>query len=124
MATEADQIRDTERARLRALVSGDVAAARPFHAPEFQLITPRGIPLSLEDYLGELAAGDIRYLIWEPGEIAVRLHGAFAIIRYRAELQVASGAHVLPKTDHWHTDSYEYRDGRWLVVWSQATAVR
>jgi hypothetical protein len=24
----------------------------------------------------------------------------------------------------WHTDSYEQRDGRWQVVWSQATEIR
>src|SRR4051812_3801567 len=103
MAAEADQIRDTEQARLRALLSGDVDAARPFHAPEFQFITPRGIALSLEDYMGEIAARDIRYLTWEPGEIAVQVHGSLAVIRYRSKLQVATGADVLPMTDHWHT---------------------
>ena len=24
---------------------------------------------------------------------------------------------------YWHTDGYERRDGRWQVVWSQATRI-
>lgn len=121
---EADRLRETERARLRALVSADIDQARLFHAPDFQLITPIGAVLSKEDYLGAVASGQIKYLTWEPAEIAVRLYDGAAIIRYRAQLEVVFGGHHVPLSDYWHTDTYEYRDGRWMVVWSQATAVR
>ncbi len=36
--TEEDRIRETERARLRALVAADMVAAKPLHAEEFQLM--------------------------------------------------------------------------------------
>ncbi|WP_213288362.1 nuclear transport factor 2 family protein [Bradyrhizobium sp. sGM-13] len=120
---EAEDIRNTERSRLRALVAGDMEAAGPLHASEFQLITPIGMPLSKDEYLGAIASGQIKYLMWEPGPIAVRQHNGRAVIRYRARLEIVFGGHQVVPGDYWHTDTYEYRDGRWMVVWSQATAI-
>ena len=120
---EAELIRDTERARLRALVEGDIETAGRLHATEFQLITPIGMALSKNDYLGAIASGQIKYLAWEPGPIAVRHHHSHAVIRYRARLEVVFGGHRVAPGDYWHTDTYEHRDGQWMVVWSQATAI-
>ena len=120
---EAELIRDTERARLRALVEGDMETAGRLHATEFQLITPIGMALSKNDYLGAIASGQIKYLAWEPGPIAVRYHHGHAVIRYRARLEVVFGGHKVAPGDYWHTDTYEHRDGQWMVVWSQATAI-
>ena len=120
---EAELIRDTERARLRALVEGDIETAGRLHATEFQLITPIGMALSKNDYLGAIASGQIKYLAWEPGSIAVRHHHGHAVIRYRARLEVVFGGHKVAPGDYWHTDTYEHRDGQWMVVWSQATAI-
>ncbi|MBB3742447.1 hypothetical protein FHT80_001606 [Rhizobium sp. BK226] len=121
---DADLLRETERARLRALVSADIVRARQLHAPDFQLITPIGAALSKDEYLGAIASGQIRYLTWEPAEIDVRLYGSGAVIRYRAQLEVIFSGHKVPLHDYWHTDVYERRDGQWMVVWSQATTVR
>lgn len=121
--TEQDNIRQIERSRLRALVAGDIAAAQPLHADDFQLITPIGAALSREQYLGAISAGQIKYRLWEPGDIAVRLYGPAAVIRYRARLEVIFNGHPVPPAEYWHTDAYERRDGRWMVVWSQATAM-
>jgi hypothetical protein len=120
---DAEHIRNIERARLRALVSADMTTAEPLHAPDFQLITPIGAALSKAEYLGAVAGGHIKYLLWEPGDIAVRLCAASAVIRYRARLEVVFGGTRVPPGDYWHTDAYEVRDQQWMVVWSQATAV-
>lgn len=121
---DADLLRETERARLRVLVSADIAQARQFHAPDFQLITPIGVALSRDEYLGAIASGQISYLTWEPADIAVRLYDSGAVIRYRAQLEVTFSGHKVPLSDYWHTDLYERRDGQWMIVWSQATSVR
>lgn len=118
-----EEIREIERSRLRALVAGDIATAQRLHADDFQLITPIGAALSREQYLGAIAAGQIKYSVWEPGDIAVRLYGPAAVIRYQTRLEVIFGGHHVPPRYYWHTDSYECRDGRWMVVWSQATTV-
>ncbi|SCB54715.1 protein of unknown function [Bradyrhizobium shewense] len=120
---QAEYIRNTERARLRALVEGDIAQAEPLHAPEFQLITPIGMPLSKGEYLGAIQGGQIQYLMWEPGTIAVRQQDDHAVIRYRARLEIVFAGHRVAPADYWHTDTYEHREGRWMVVWSQATAI-
>lgn len=116
-------LRETERARLRALVDGDLERASELHASDFQLITPIGAALSRDQYLGAIASGQIRYVTWDPGEIAVRTYGAAAVIRYRAHLEVVFSGHSVPLSDYWHTDIYEQRDGQWVVVWSQATNI-
>lgn len=119
-----EHLRETERARLRALVSADIDLARKYHAPDFQLITPIGATLSKEEYLGAIAAGQIKYVVWNPAEITVRLYGAFAVIRYQAQLEVIFGGHKVPRSDYWHTDTYEYQNGQWMAVWSHATAIK
>jgi hypothetical protein len=121
---EADRIRNFERRRLRALIDGDLEAAYELHAHNFQLITPAGRSLSREEYLGEIASGHLKYLAWEPSEIAVHLYDKAAFIRYQSDLEVVSGGRHVPKARYWHTDSYEQRERHWQVVWSQATEVR
>ena len=121
---EAGHVRTIERERLRALVAANMAVARTLHADDFQLITPTGRTFSKEQYLGAVAEGEINYLRWEPeAEIEVRLYGPVALIRYRAQLEMGDPGHTVTFRC-WHTDSYEKREGRWQVVWSQATEIR
>jgi Domain of unknown function (DUF4440) len=116
-----EAIRTIEHRRLAALVSGDIEAARLLHADDFQLISPFGDVIGREQYLSGLASGQFDYVIWEPGPISVRRNGDSAILRYQARAVVAVGGQKQPERHYWHTDYYEQRNGRWQVVWSQAT---
>ena len=118
---EADRIRATERERLRSLVDANLEIAGQLHADDFQLINPVGATSTKEEYLKSVSSGEIDYLRWEPGEIDVRVYGDGAIIRYQSQLQIVIGGKDMGLRPHWHTDSYEKRDGRWQAVWSQAT---
>src|SRR5262245_40895577 len=125
MIQDAAQIRAVEHARLRALVDADVEAAGRLHADDFQLINPLGGSLSKDEYLGAIAAGEIDYLLWEPGAIEVKVYGEAAVIRYQAVLQIKVKAMPdAPSGRFWHTDVYERRNGFWQVVWSQATPIQ
>lgn len=118
----ADAIRQLERERLRALVEADVPRARELHASEFQLVNPRGETLTKDEYIGGIESGRLDYLLWEPiSEIAVRMHGDAAVIRYRSRLEIVVDGQRVPEAQYWHTDSYEKLSGQWQVVWSQAT---
>jgi len=119
-AAEADLIRTTERERLRSLVQGNMEVADQLHADDFQLINPGGGSLSKEQYLGGIASGQLKYLVFEPEAIEVRAYGDAAVIRYQSHIQILV-AGTLDGGRFWHTDSYEKRDGRWQAVWSQAT---
>ncbi len=120
---EVDHLRATERERLRTLVEADIDKAQQLHADDFQLINPAGRTLSKAEYLGGVASGMINYLVWEPGAIEVRLHEQVACLRYQAHTEIVVNGQHAPRILQWHTDIYERRDGRWQVVWSQATAV-
>jgi hypothetical protein len=123
-ATElAELIRAIERKRLRALVEANMPVARELHADDFQLINPSGRSLSKEQYLGGIASGAINYQVWEPDTIEVRLYNEVAIIRYQSQVEIILEGQRSPRRRLWHTDCYEFRDGRWQVVWSQATAI-
>ncbi len=115
-------LRQTERERLRALVTGDVERAGQLHSDDFQLINPLGGALSKAEYLGGISSGQIRYLYWEPESIAVRFYGDAAAIRYRSQLEIVVQGRHIPRQRYWHTDLYERHGAQWQVVWSHATA--
>jgi hypothetical protein len=96
--------------------------AQQLHADDFQLINPGGGSLSKEQYLGGIASGQLKYLVFEPDAIEVRVYRDAAVIRYQSRIQILV-AGTLDAGRFWHTDSYEKRDGRWQAVWSQATRI-
>jgi hypothetical protein len=121
--SEAEQIRMSEGALLRATVEGDIAAARQLLAEDFQLVTPLGGLQSREDYLGAVAGGVLDFLVFEPvSAIDVRLYGHAAVIRYRSKIELVAFGERLSH-DAWQTKLYEKRQGHWQVVWAQTTAV-
>jgi uncharacterized protein DUF4440 len=124
VVAEADLLRATERERLRALVEANIEVAQQLHADDFQLINPAGGALSKTEYLGGIASGYLKYLIWEPEAIGVRIFGEMAVIRYQSRIQIIVGGNTSPLGRFWHTDSYEKKNGQWQVVWSQATEIK
>jgi len=111
----ADAVRATERQRIRALLRHDLDVTEKLHAADFELINPLGEVVSREDYIDSGAA--FAYTVWKIiSPIRVRVHGDSAVIRYESEIEI----HGMRGHD-WHTDFYEKRDGRWQIVWSQAT---
>jgi hypothetical protein len=120
VSAAAADLPDIERARLRALAAADTDAAAPLHADDYQLITPNGSELTKADYLGDIAAGRLRYRVFEAvSEIAVLGDGQVAVLRCLARISFDDG----PGFTCWHTDCYRLSEGRWQAVWSQATRV-
>ncbi|MBF4769402.1 nuclear transport factor 2 family protein [Nocardioides agariphilus] len=120
---QAQQLREVERRRLHCLVHRDMAVAASLHADDYELVTPGGAVLSKQDYLTGIESGELDYHVFEAAsDVAVRLSGEVGIVRYQARIDIA----VSGRTDRglfWHTDFYEWRDGRWQAVWSQATRI-
>lgn len=122
MSEAEDELRAIEQERLAAFVAKDIETLQRLHADDFQLINPGGRDLSKREYIGGVEAGAIDYRLWEAdSRIDVRLYGDVAAIRYRSLLEIAVQGELQPKQSFWHTDLYERREGRWQVVWSQAT---
>jgi hypothetical protein len=119
----ADDMREIERRRLRALVEADMPTAAELHADDYELITPLGVAVSKEQYLGAIGSGQLTYARFEPvSEIAVRLGAEFAVLRYQAAIFLSGGG-TRPPSTYWHTDVYQLRDRGWQVICSQATLI-
>jgi phage baseplate assembly protein W len=121
--TSAELIRETEHQRLRALVAAEIELANSLHSDDYELITPSGQTMSKQDYIGGIASGELVYSVFEPAsDIAVRLYGNAAAVRYQARIEIRF-SDQRDSGLFWHTDIYEMRDGRWQAVWSQATRI-
>jgi hypothetical protein len=120
---EKQDLAEVERRRLRALVDADIVTAEELHADDFQLITPRGVPYSKGEYLDAVRSGLIDYLVWNPDEIEARVDRDAGCLRYTATINMRFDGREVGPRRYWHTDYYERVDGRWHVVWSQATEI-
>ncbi|HEY1369519.1 MAG TPA: nuclear transport factor 2 family protein [Gaiellaceae bacterium] len=120
---QSEQLAQLERARTQALADADIAAARQLMAPDFQLINPAGQPLSREELLEGVRAGQPDFLDNAPtSAIAVRQSGAAAVLRYQRSFDlVIAGMRLTHKA--WTTVLYEHRHGHWVAVWEQTTAI-
>ena len=120
----AQQLREIEQTRLRALVDADMEVVGLLHADDFTLVNPAGFTLSREEYLAAVSAGDIDYLTFEPiSDISVRLYGQAAVITYQSHIDIVVDGLGHFTHDTWHTYLYERHGGSWQAVWEQATAI-
>jgi hypothetical protein len=110
--------------RIQALVAADIQQLQSLHSADYQLITPSGRTFSRDQYVGAIASAQLRYLRWEAGTMEVRTSEAMAIVRYRVTLQLGSPEDPGTTLQCWHTDSYEFKDGIWQTIWSQATEIK
>lgn len=122
-SSQADALRSIEHERLKALVDGDAAKARPLMARDFQLINPGGATFSRSEYLGAVQAGAVDYLKFQPASpIVVRRYGNVAALRYMVDFDlIVSGTRLTHKG--WITELWERHGGRWQIVWEQSTAI-
>jgi len=118
-----EAVQAAERERLQALVDSDFATAARRLAPDFQVINPLDRRTSKEEYLRTIASGENDYLSWVPGEITVRLYNRTAAVRYSSDVELAISGRRMPKRHYWNTGLYEYRGGRWQIVWFQVTQI-
>jgi hypothetical protein len=121
----AEELRALERRRLRSLVDADLDVARALHSPEYQLITPGGVSMSRDDYLTQIASGELRYSVFEPeqdSEVAVRLFAGAAAVRYVARIVVTFPGGT-DDARFWHTDLWEAHPAGWQATWSHATSI-
>jgi hypothetical protein len=121
---DAEELRAAEGQRLRSLVKADLDMARRLHADDFKLVNPDGQSLSKDQYLEQIASGELDYVLWEPDVNEVRRYGDAAVLRYQAQAQAVFAGQRTPLRRFWHTDVYEKRNGRWQAVWSQATLIQ
>jgi hypothetical protein len=110
-------------AEFQALVGADASQLNQILAPDFTLITPGGDTWSRQELLMLIRSGQLNIQTFQPRSIIdVRLDCEAAILTYQSEIEVTSGS-MHYRLQARHLDLYERRDGQWLKVRSQMTAI-
>ena len=125
MTDDVAEVLGLEQSRLRSLVERDMVVAERIHAADYELITPAGHTRTKTSYLDDVASKRLEYLAFErTSSVAVRATPELIVLRYVARIRLSVGVADEVELSAWHTDHYEKRDGKWAVVWSQATEIR
>ena len=120
---EAQELRTLASAEFQAFVTADSSQLEHTLAPDFTLITPPGDAWSRSKLLMSIRTGELSFQTFQtPSTIEVRLNCDAAALTYRSDIDVTYGSRHY-KHEARHLDLYERRDGQWLKVWAQATAV-
>ena len=111
----AQVVRETELARIKALIENDIEKARSLHADDFRLKSPDGDTFTKDEYLEAIGSGRLDYVLWEPiSPVEVTVDGDEAAVRYRSRIGFAgTGGGTTEQT---HNDTYALRNGKWLIV--------
>jgi ketosteroid isomerase-like protein len=110
------------RARIAALVAGDVDALERFVGDDMQYVSVSGAVESKPQVFAGLRSGALRLERQDAVDEDVRLYGDTAIVGYRAEsVTLDRGARIEGTTRC--TSVYVRRDGHWQLVLQHNTFV-
>jgi ketosteroid isomerase-like protein len=109
-----------EAALCEAFESGDAAYLRDALDPRFTLVDSRGTVTNLEQNLQEVQAREPRYETFRNHGQSIRIYGDTAIITGVTSVKGTAGGEAFA-ADFRFTDTWLYRNGRWLLAASQAS---
>jgi ketosteroid isomerase-like protein len=119
-------VKALELQRVRALLEADLEVAERLHAPDYQVVDPRGGTHTRDEYLAGVATGALDYRRFEAvTEIEVMASGDLAVLHYRSGIDILVAGLAPQSLEAWQTVCYRRTggDARWQVVWQQETAV-
>ena len=114
------EILRAETAVCEAFESGDAAYLRAALDPRFTLVDSRGTVTNLEQNLQEVQAREPRYETFRNHGQSIRIFGDTAIITGITSIKGTAGGEAFA-ADFRFTDTWLYRDGRWLLAASHAS---
>lgn len=119
-AVERELLRFEQR-RSDAIFRHDTAAIRPMYAPEFTGVTATGFEVTLERLLGVFTRDD-QTTVFHIDELRVQRlgDGTSAVLSGRLTTNRRSGEFVAASR---FLHVYERRQGRWVIVAAQGTAL-
>ncbi|KQY51748.1 nuclear transport factor 2 family protein [Lysobacter sp. Root494] len=114
------EILRAEAAVCEAFESGDAAYLRGALDPRFTLVDSRGTVTNLEQNLQEVQAREPRYEAFRNHGQSIRIYGDTAIVTGITSIKGTAGGEAFA-ADFRFTDTWLYRDGRWLLAASHAS---
>ena len=120
---ETQQLHTLAAAEFQALVGADSSQLDHILAQDFTLTTPAGDTWHRQKLLMMIRSGQLNIQTFQPrSTIDVRLDCETAALTYQSEIDVTAGSMHYPLQAR-HLDLYERRDGQWLKVRAQMTAI-
>lgn len=119
-ARDEREIRREEAGICRAFESGDAGYLRSALDPRFTLVDSRGTVTALEQNLAEVQAREPRYEVFRNHDQDVRLYGDTAIVTGVTTVKGTAGGEAFA-ADFRFTDTWLYRDQRWILAASHAS---
>jgi ketosteroid isomerase-like protein len=122
-AHDEEEIRRVEAELCKAFETGDTTTLRADMDRHFTQVTSRGEVTDLEQNLAEVAKRDPYYDEFRNHDQTVRLYGDAAIVIGITTTKGKTGGETFDM-DFKYTDTYLFRDGRWILVASHATRLK
>ena len=119
-AQDEREILRAKAALSEAFESGDAAYLRGALDPRFTLVDSRGTVTNLEQNLQEVQAREPRYEKFHNHGQSIRVYGDTAIVTGVTSVKGTAGGDAF-QADFRFTDTWLYRDGRWLLAASHAS---
>ena len=114
------EILRAEAAICHAFEGGDAAYLRGALDPRFTLVDSRGTVTNLEQNLDEVEAREPRYEEFRNHGQSIRIYGDTAIVTGITSVRGMAGGEAFA-ADFRFTDTWLYRDDRWLLAASHAS---
>ena len=113
---------EVHRARVRALLEGDLDMLDKCVSDDLIFTTPHGTVLTKESVFNSVRSGRMRIERMEIDDLAVREYGDTAILTYRSETTYTDDDVLVDGTVR-STTVYLYRDGIWKLAAAQQSLV-
>ena len=121
-AQDERDLRAAEAALCSAFEAGDAGELKKYLEPTFTLTNSRGEVTDYQKNLAEVASREPRYDMFRNHDQKVRLYGDAAIITGITSIKGSAEGKPIA-ADFQFTDTYVYRDGRWLLAASHASRI-
>lgn len=117
------QVLEVEAVRLAAMLSGDVATLDRITGEDYVHVESTGQVRTKAEFLAGFAAREYRFVRFEIEENEVMILGDAAVVTGRYSNVIETPAGVQPVKHARHIRVYALRDGAWINVAHQATAI-
>jgi ketosteroid isomerase-like protein len=116
------EIREFEAALDKALAHNDVPALQRLLARDWSIVSADGNLISRDRFLAVIASGDLKHSVMSSDAPTIRVYGSTALVTAHAA-STGSYKGVAFHTSEIGTDVLVRREGHWVCVLSQLTAV-
>lgn len=121
--TVRNQVLAVEQVRLEAMLEGDVVALSRITGDDYVHVESNGTRRNKTQFLRGLQTAEYRFESFVIDENSVVVHGETAIVTGSYRNRIRTPAGLLPVKHARHMRIYVRRDGEWINVAHQATAI-